>query len=838
MPSDRQIVVESFLDELGDFRVCVLSPFGSRVHAPWAIAAMQMHRTRLDTETQAVWFDDGIVFRFGRAKAPTLSLLVPDELELDELLQNGLASSPLFATYFRESAARALLLPRRAPGRRMPLWAQRKRGADLLRATAGFPEFPILLETLRECLSDVFDVGGLREVLGALRRGEIRTTLVETAAPSPFSASLLFNYVGNFIYAGDAPLAERRAQALTVNQSQLRELLGELELRHLLDPDAIVEVEREVRRRTWTLRGPDDVHDLLATVGELDDHELTHWNRDGADAPAVQAWLSELEEQRRVLRVRLPSNRGAGGTYYIAAEDARRYRALVELQLPSVFPPEFIEPVPDPIGDLVARYSRTHGPFPASSLTRTYPLAEALVLEKLRALEQQGRVVSGYFLPGGTGLEWCDLEVLRRIKQRSLVRLRARVQPVGPEVYARFLIEWQGAAQPRRGIDVLPSVVEQLQGAPLLASVLESEVLPARVLEYRASELDSLISSGEFVWLGLEPVGPSDGRIAIYPREELATLTSPRTAAPGELAEAIRLQLRDRGASFFEELLGGTGAFGPELLEALWALVWSGEVTNDSLAPLRSRLQSAHPPMRRRPERFRSRRQRLPGSEGRWALLERGRIGSAPTATERLVAITRTLLGRYGVLPSEAFAQEPFANFGEVYPVLKELEQAGKVRRGYFVQGLAATQFAEPGADDRLRILRDRSAAPVPLVLAATDPANPYGSLLPWPEAATRPQRAAQARVVIHDGTLVAYLSRTGHSLQTFLPEDDEARAVVERVIATALKQLVDGLRQRSIELKEIDGERAREARFGRALAEAGFTATTDGYFYVAGTAA
>jgi ATP-dependent Lhr-like helicase len=845
VPSDREIVVESFLDELGDFRVCVLSPFGSRVHAPWAIAAMQMQRTRLDTETQAVWFDDGIVFRFGRAKTPALSLLLPDELELDELLQNGLASSPLFATYFRESAARALLLPRRTPGRRMPLWAQRRRGADLMRATADFPDFPILLEAMRECLSDVFDVGGLREVLSAIRRGEVRTTLVETASPSPFSATLLFSYAGNFIYSGDAPLAERRAQALTVNQSQLRELLGEVELRHLLDPEAIAEVEREVRRRTWILRGRDDVHDLLATVGELDERELAHWNEDASGSVQVLAWLQELMTERRVLQVRLSqganqapdqaSGVGRVAPTYIAAEDACRYQEVAQLEIPSGFPPEFLEPVRDAVGDLVARFARTHGPFRSSSVTDVYPLSEAVVLGKLRDLERQGRVTSGYFLPGGSGLEWCDVEVLRRIKQRSLARLRARVQPVKPEVYARFLIEWQGAAQPRRGDDVLPTVLEQLQGTALVASVLEREILPARVSDYRPSDLDSLILSGDFVWLGLEPLGQSDGRIAIYPRGQFAQLAAPREPASGELAEAVRRQLREHGASFYEELLGGTGAFGPELLEALWSLVWSGEVTNDSLAPLRSRSFSAQAPAKRRPERYRARRQRLPGSEGRWSLVERWRAGGAVTATERLMAMAQTLLDRYGVLPSEAVAHEPFASFSEIYPVLKELEQAGKLRRGYFIEGLAATQFAEPGADDRLRILRESRDAPAALVLAATDPANPYGSILPWPESAARPQRAASARVIIHDGRLVAYLSRTGYGLQTFLPADEEARPEIEKVVVAALKQLVDGFARRTLEIKEIDGGRAHDAQFGRALLAAGFTATSDGYFYVGG---
>jgi len=857
VPSDRQIIVECFLDELGDYRVCVLSPFGSRVHAPWAIAAMQLQSAQLNTDTQAVWFDDGIVFRFPRAKVPALSLLIPDPLELDELLQNGLASSALFASHFRESAARALLLPRRMPGRRTPLWAQRRRSAELLRAASEYPDFPIVLETMRECLSDVFDVSGLREMLGALARGEIGAHLVQTATPSPFAAALLFNYAGNFMYSGDAPLAERRAQALTVNQSQLRDLLGELELRHLLDPDAIAEVEREVGRRNWVLSGADDVHDLLAAVGDLEASELERWNGDaecdsepvlvlrpclGVMVPrpllGVVGWLATLEKQKRVVELQL-----GGKRKYIAAEDARRYCQLVELKLPADFPPEFLEPLRDPVGDLVARFARTHGPFRASRVVRAYPLREDTVVDKLRELERQGRVTSGYFLPGGTGIEWCDVEVLRRIKQRSLARLRQRVKPVKAEVYARCLIEWQGATQPRRGLDVLPAVLEQLQGAPLVVSALEKEVLAARVAGYHPSELDALILSGEFLWSGIESLGQFDGRIALYPRQEFALLAPTPEPVQGALTEAVRQQLRQRGASFFDELVAATGSFAPELLEAIWSLVWSGEVTNDSLGPLRSRLLGAQGFTKRRPERFYSRRQRLAGSEGRWSLLERWRSATPASPTERLMLMARTLLNRYGVLPSEAFAHESFASFSEVYPVLKELEQAGKVRRGYFVDGLAATQFAEPGADDRLRVLRETNPPATALVLAATDPANPYGAILPWPDCAPRPQRAALARVVIYDGRLVAYVSRTGHSVQTFLPDHsaassedhEEIRPAIEQMIAQALVHQVDSYAQRSFEIKEINGGRARDASFGQSLVTAGFVATSDGYFYVGG---
>ena len=829
VPTDEHIIIESFFDELGDYRVCLLSPFGSRVHAPWALAAMQLQRSVLGIESQAVWFDDGIVFRFPKAKPPALSFLIPDELELDELLQQGLVSSPLFASNFRESAARALLLPRRRPGRRTPLWAQRRRAADLMRAASGYPDFPILLEAVRECLADVFDVTGLREVLGAMRRGELRTSFIESERPSPFAASLLFSYAGNFLYDADAPLAERRAQALTVNQSQLRELLGEVELRHLLDPEAIAEVVREISRRTWRLRNADDLHDLLIAVGDLDAADIAAWNGLGDDeCAAVPAhWLSELEAQGRVVRLRM-----LAGHKYIAAEDVSRYRALLNFEISPGIPAEFLEPVRDPIGDLVARFARTHGPFRAQDILRAYPISESVVTEILHGMQRDGRVTSGYFLPQGSSLEWCEVQVLRRIKQKSLARLRQQVTSVEPEVYARLLIEWQGAAQPRRGADVLSLTLEQLQGAPLIASVLEREILPARVESYHPGDLDALVGSGEFVWRGLESVGPYDGRIAIYLAEHYALLAPPAEPTPGELAESIRQHLRQRGASFFSELVAATGAFAPELLEIMWALVWAGELTNDSLLPLRTRLLRAPRQTPRRHQYMTSRRLRLPGSEGRWSLLERWSRPTPASSTERLALMARTLLDRYGILPSETLANERFATFSEIYPVLKAMEEAGKIRRGYFVKGLAATQFAQPGADDRLRLLRDSNDQASALVLAASDPANPYGAALPWPESSSRPQRAAGARVILHDGRLVAYLSRTGHSLVTFAPNDEARRSTVENVLARGLANLVDRHSQRTVEINEIDGEPARQSPLGQALVAAGFTATSDGYFY------
>ncbi|HWO10178.1 MAG TPA: DEAD/DEAH box helicase [Polyangiaceae bacterium] len=824
VPSDRQLVVEQFRDEVGDWRVCLLSPFGARVHAPWGLAAMALQREALGVETEAVWSDDGIVFRFPEGSPPTdLDLLLPPLDTLDELLQQSLSASSLFAARFRENSARALLLPRRRPGQRAPLWAQRRRSADLLRAASKYPQFPILLETFRECLRDVFDVPGLRQVLEQVQRREVRLSRVETRTASPFAASLLFSYVGNFMYEADAPLAERRAQALTIDPTQLAALLGEAELRSLLDPDAIAEVERDVQRQKRPLEHADALHDLLIAIGDQTREQL---ESRAADPAKLAGWLEALAGARRVIVVPI-----AGEVRYAAAEDASRLRDALGVVLPRGLPSALLAAVADPLGDLVSRHARSHGPFTLAQLQARYGLAREALSATLDRLTEGGRLVRGAFLAGGHDREWCDAEVLRRIKQKSLIKLRREVEPVAPEVYARLSIEWQGAAAARGGPDALPSALEQLEGYPLVASSLERQVLPARVRGYQPGELDALTGTGEFVWRGLEPLGNSDGRIAFYRADRFARLAPPVTPVAGDLAEAVRGHLRQGGASFFAELVARTRAFPPELLETLWSMVFAGEVTNDTLAPVRSRIDGAK--AKERPGRARLLRTRAhlpPGSEGRWSLLERWLAGPPPNAAESAAARVEVLLERYGVLPREAILGDALGSFAELYPVLKALEESGRVRRGYFVAGLGAAQFARAGADDRLRALRNAEADGRAVVLAATDPANPYGAALPWPEGPERPQRAAGALVLLAEGALLGYLARGEKSLLTFLPEREPERGHAARRLAQALAELVDGTERRAIVLASIDGSRARSSTLGAALEQAGFTPIGDGY--------
>jgi ATP-dependent helicase Lhr and Lhr-like helicase len=823
VPSDQQIVVEQFRDEVGDYRVCLLSPFGARVHAPWGLAAMELQRQALGVETEAIWSDDGIVFRFPESSPiEDLELLIPPLDVLDELLNKSLSSSSLFAARFRENAARALLLPRRRPGQRAPLWAQRRRSADLLRAAAKYPEFPILLETFRECLRDVFDVPGLKQLLEQIQRREIRLSRLETRSASPFAASLMFSYVGNFMYEGDAPLAERRAQALTIDPAQLRALLGEAELRSLLDPDAIAEVEHDVQRRGRPIEHADQVHDLLIALGDLSPEDLA---ARALDAGELERWLGDLERTRRVMRVPI-----AGEARYAAAEDAGRLRDALGVVMPRGLPQVFLDSVGDPLGDLVSRHARSHGPFAIEALQARYGLARERLRPVLDRLTESGRLVRGAFLAGGSDVEWCDADVLRRIKQKSLVKLRREVEPVQPEVYARLSIEWQGALTPRGGPDALPTVLEQLEGYPLVASSLERFVLPARVRDYQSAQLDALTGTGEFLWRGIEPIGSVDGRIAFYRADRYALLAPAATPIEGPLADVIRTHLRQRGASFFTELVAAARAFPPDLLETLWSMVYAGELTNDTIAPLRTRVGQAKAKERpQRPRVVRTRTQLPPGSEGRWSLLERW--ASAPvTPTESAAARVEVLLERYGVLPREAIASDALGTFSELYPVLKALEEAGRLRRGYFVAGLGAAQFARAGADDRLRALRTPDDAATGIVLAATDPANPYGATLPWPEGTERPQRAAGALVVLYNGALVAYVGRGEKSLLAFLPAQEPERGHAAAVIADALSELVDGVARRALVLATIDGGKARGHELGAALERVGFTPVGEGY--------
>ncbi|NLT53338.1 MAG: DEAD/DEAH box helicase [Actinomycetales bacterium] len=876
VPDDRTVVVERFRDELGDWRVVVHSPFGARVNAPWALTLGSRFRERFGVDVQAVHADDGIVLRLpdmetSDGAAPSVADLVVIEADdVEDLVTTELGSSALFAARFRECAGRALLLPRRSPGRRQPLWQQRQRAAALLSVASRYGSFPVVLETARECLRDVFDVPGLTRLMRDVAARRVHVVEVETAAPSPFARSLLFGYVAQFLYEGDSPLAERRAAALALDPALLAELLGRGEgaaLRDLLDPRALATTEAELQRLAPSrrVRGREGVADLARLLGPLTTAEVaarTRAERPGRRGPAadagqsdpageagregqtdpagqawqagqsdpagdaeeaghaepelVRSWLAELETERRLIRVRI-----AGEVRWAAVEDAARLRDALGTPLPPGVAHAFAEPVADPLGDLISRYARTHGPFTAEEVACRYGLGVAAVAAPLDRLVAGGRLVRGELRPveaGGSGcLDHCDAEVLRVLRRRSLAALRAQVEPVPPESLARFLPGWQHVASPLRGVDGVLRVVEQLAGAWLPASAVETLVLPTRVLDYSPAMLDELTAAGEVLWSGHGALPGNDGWVSLHPAELApVSLAAPDAEfVPGPLHEKVLATLSGGGAYFFRPLADAVGCTDDRALaEALWDLVWAGLLSNDTLAPVRSLLaggRTAHR-ARRSPPRARfgrysslrataaaSARPAMPSRSGpptvagRWSLLPR----REQDPTVRAHAGAEILLERYGVVTRGSVQAEHYpGSFAAAYRVLCAFEEAGRVRRGYFVAGLGGAQFGTTGAVDRLRA---GGESPDAVVLAATDPANPYGAALPWPErrvrglegtgpappstgaagprrstadAGHRPGRKAGALVVLVAGRLVLYVERGGRTLLSWDVED------------------------------------------------------------------
>jgi ATP-dependent Lhr-like helicase len=822
VPDDRTIVVERFRDEIGDWRLCIQSPFGARVHAPWAMAIQHRLQRDLNVEVQMIWSDDGIVLRL----PDTDDTIDVDELtiapeDIEDLVVEALPDTSLFASRFRENAGRALLLPKRRPGQRTALWQQRQKSADLLAVAAQYPQFPLLLETTRECLRDVFDIGGLKELLTSIRSRKVRVVQVETQQASPFASSLLFGWIAVFMYEGDSPLAERRAAALALDRNLLAELLGAEELRELLDPNVLADLELELQclvdgRRA---RDVDEAHDLLRRLGDLAIMELDQ-RSEGSDA---EQWVDQLVRERRAIQIQI-----GGEPRVAAAEDAARLRDGLGVPVPPGLPHAFLESVERPLDELIARYARTHGPFLAADASRRLGSPVDRVTEALVRLEAVGRVVRGEFRPDGTEREWCDDEVLRVLRRRSLAALRKEVEPVDAATLGRFLPTWHGIGEPNRGIDAVADAVAHLQGAVVHASVLESDVLPARVREYSRSDLDLLCSSGEVVW-----TGAGDGRVALYSRDQVGLLAPklPDELPSDEIHDALRAVLAARGAVFWPDLVAAADtAEERAVLQALWDLVWSGEVTNDTLAPLRAWLSgSTSSAARRRGRGGRPRPSRItrvgpPAGAGRWSLTA-PLLEPVPTPTERSHARARALLERHGVVTREAVLAEGVeGGFTAVYGVLKAMEESGLVRRGYFVSGLGAAQFAVPGAVDRLRAERqpvggpmEHNRAPVVHVLAATDPAQPYGAALSWPESSGRPARGAGAQVVLVDGEAAVYLERGGRTLVTF-PKARDTDAWVDGLVA-----LVKEHRVSRLSIEKVDGDAASSSAVAGLLRAVGF---------------
>ena len=898
LPDDRTLVLERFRDELGDWRLVLHSPYGSQLHAPWALAITARLRERYGgMDVQALHTDDGIVIRVPDADDPPpagIAMLDPDEVE--QIVTAELGSSALFASRFRECAARSLLLPRRQPGKRTPLWQQRQRSAQLLAVARQYGTFPVVLETMRECLQDVFDVPGLTALMRDIAAHRIRLVEVETPTASPFSKSLLFRYVGAFMYEGDAPLAERRAQALALDSALLAELLGQAELRELLDPLVVEETEREMQRLALGRRCKDAeaIADMLRALGPLTAAEVSQRCGDPAQAPA---WLAGLAAQRRILELRI-----AGQERWSSIEDSGRLRDALGVALPPGVPDAFTEPAADPLRDLVLRYARTHGPFGAAAVAERYGLGVAVVAGALHRLAGEGLLAEGDFQPTG-GAQWCEAGVLRLLRRRCLAKLRKEVEPAPPAAFAAFLTSWQrvaraaagseaggrradgrtGAAQGRprpARADAVYAVVEQLAGAAVPASALETLVLPGRVPGYSPALLDELTASGEVVWAGAGSLPGGDGWIVLAPAEIAPqVLPEPAEITTTPVHEAVMDVLSGGGALFFRAIADRVAAGladkscralvanDRDVASALWDLVWAGRITNDTLAPLRTVLGSGRPvaagsgsasrPSGARPSAAITRRPGFgrgampsrtgpPTVSGRWSALP----PHEPDPTRRLHAQAVTLLERYGiVIRGSAAAERITGGFGALYPVFRALEDAGQCRRGYFVEGLGAAQFALPGAVDRMRALAEAErAAKEPAdpwdtgagaagqgaaritVLAAADPGNAYGAALPWPErpgeaaGGHRPGRKAGALVVLAGGELVLYVERGGKTLLSWTSEpsllEPATAALASAVRAGALGRLT---------VERADGGDVYDSPLARALESAGFRATPRG---------
>jgi ATP-dependent Lhr-like helicase len=906
IPSDEDVVIEICRDEMGDRRVCVLTPFGTPIHAPWCMAVTAKLRAERGLEVESMWSDDGFVLRVPDSdKIIRPEELLPTPAEFKDLVLRQLGSTSLFAAKFREAAGRALLLPKRRPGMRAPLWQQRKRAADLLAVASQFSTFPILLEAYRECVRDVFDLPAAANILAAIQRGTIRVSHVESDKPSPFAASLLFSYVANYIYEGDAPLAERRAQALSIDQSQLEELLGDSDLRELLDAAALDEVEARLQslEPEYRARHVDGVHDLLLKLGDLSESEIVA----RSETPEIATTINDLANSRRAVRARI-----AGDFRYIAVEYASRYRDALGTPLPPGLAEVFLGKSEGPLREILRRYARTHGPFTTADVAARYGLPTATVAAALRALHGIGKLLEGEFRPGGTHREWCDPEVLQQIRRKSLARLRREIEPVEQRTFARLAARWQGVAVRRRGLDALLDTVENLQGAAVLASELEREILPARIADYHHGDLDTVIASGQVVWVGVEQIGDRDGRVALYLTESLPLLLPPQElrgegTTPSEKASQILEFLGKSGASFFAGIHAALGGgFPTETRDALWELVWSGQITNDTFHPLRDLLRPRETKHERgatfgggapgSPEFLRRLRSRTAGggpAQGRWSLI-RQHVSSEPgsaapiTVTQWSANIAQQLLVRHGIVLREtAIAENIPRGYPTIYPALKTMEDRGWVRRGMFVAGLGAAQFAMPSAVDMLRSLRSEPQTPEVLFLAATDPANPYGTLLPWPrkdfdqaetpglatEASNSPtdvrstaravaniasaskktgaevrglataassnsislpsiSRTRGAGVILINGELAAFFRRMNPAVRVFLPESEPelthfARKLSEKFAEVAIRR--QG-RKTGLLIGSINDVVAREHFLALFLEEAGFVNTTWGF--------
>lgn len=874
LPWSRHLVLERCRDEVGDWRVILHSPYGRRVHAPWALAIAGRLHAQWGADASIVASDDGIVARIpdSDGKLPDAAIFLFEPEKLLRIVREAVSSTALFAARFRECAARALLMPGRTPGRRSPLWQQRLRAGQLLEIAAGYPDFPVILETARECLQDVYDLDALELVIRRLNTGEIQISEVTTLTPSPFATDLLFGYVAEFMYATDAPLAERRASVLALDSELLGNLLGQGDPLELLDPEIIRQVEDELQRRAADRRaqGKEGIYDLLRELGPMTVEDIAA-RHEGTPAD-IQGWLDDLSADKRIFPVMI-----ADTAQMACMDDVARLRDALGVRLPATISPSWLHPVNAPLRDLFLRFSRTHTLFTSAQVARAFGLGVAVADDFLRQLRDEGVLISlrtGTSSTPDEASTWVNENVFHRLRIRSLHAAREATRPVPAASYTRLLLERQGLLSPAdgslarlpatsagmlEGSDGVTRVIEQLAGVGLPASLWESQILPARVRDYSPDMLDELLATGEVIWSGQKKMGDDDGRVVLHLRDYLAETLSPPTGdseALTDLQRAILDVLSGGGAWFAQQLStliqtrkqgsGGDEWITPEMLhEALWGLVWQGYITTDIWAPLRGlsrTVAASRQPSRRSPRMRRGRPAysvpRLPSTTipvsyttpalaGRWSLLPRERLND----TERMLACAENMLDRYGVIGRQAVIAENIpGGFPAMQTLCRSMEDSGRILRGRFVEGMGGAQFAERHTIDRLRDLsasNTETQAFTAVALSANDPASPWGSLLPWPAhpSSLVPGRRNGAFVVISAGELRLYLAQGGKKMMVWMKDEETPSPEIFRALASALRR-EPRLR---FTLSEVNDKPVRQTSLFTLLREVGFSSSPQG---------
>ena len=836
LPDESTVVIERFRDELGDWRVVVHSPLGRRLLGAWSLVMAESLSREAGVDVSPVASDDGIVLRLPDCEAADRlpELLVAEADEVEGIVTGQVGGTALFAGRFRECAARALLLPRRNPGRRSPLWQQRQRASHLLEVARHHPRFPIIIETVREVTQDVYDLPGLVALTRAIRSGGVRLVEVVTDKPSPFAATLLFRYTGAFLYDGDTPLAERRAAMLSMDPELLAVALGTLDLRDLLDPDVVAEVVAELQHTAPSRRAAtaDDLAELPRLLGPLP------WA-----ALPERATVADLDGAVAALGARVAVVRLAGEPHLVAASDLALLRDALGIPLPAGHSAPAVAPGRDPLTQLVARFARTHGPFTAEEVAAALGLGVATAAMVLDREASARRLTVGRFTPGRAEQEYVDPEVLRRLRARSLAKARAELQPVSRTGYARFLASvHQVDDRPTSSPDEVLMALQRLAGAALPASAWETQILPARLKGYSPAHLDALLAESEVVIRGRGSAGPHDPLIALVPASDL-DLLAPPDAPPDDEGLLLADRLADGDGTFAALRASVAEGSASDLAEGLWRAAELGIVAPASMAPVRARVggsgraahRAARPSPRRRARLPRPTRALVSGggsltppvASGRWYRVRDPRLEPGEAA----LATASSWLERHGVVTRGGVTADGTpGGFAAAYRLLAELETAGKVVRGYVVEGLGGAQFTTRDVIEQVRAFADspdRTAwpsgveAPGAVVLAALDPANPYGSILPWPEHPTaHPARASGALVVLADGVCLAHLTRGGRTLTLFA--DDDTRQDRAELVTRALLGAIGEGRMERLRIEEVDGHRVGASGLEPALRAAG----------------